>query len=171
MTIEERAYKYAMERMPYEPYFSRCFETYKQIATEQKAIDDAEFECKAESYETGFAQGQEVGEREMIDKAGEWLGYCLPEMEYITNASALRQNKKEFIESFRKAMEGISGNEKEIPSNSCNSDKNLQELTWRDIRRIVEIATEISGYFEFRDGYGEQYYTEVLKRFNESKED
>lgn len=37
-------------------------------------------------------------------KAAKWLEECLPDMEYITNASALRQNKKQFISSFCKAL-------------------------------------------------------------------
>lgn len=114
----------------------------------------------------GAYQGYIVGATEQkqidIDKACEWLGYCLPEMEYITNASALRQKKKEFIESFREAME----------VETCNSDKNLQELTWQDIRRIVEIADD-DRLLQHCSEYGltqEQYYIEVLKQFNESKD-
>lgn len=40
-----------------------------------------------------------------IDKACGWLDNTLPNIEYITNASALRQTKKQYIESFRRAME------------------------------------------------------------------
>lgn len=41
-----------------------------------------------------------------IKNACKWLDKNLPDMEYITNASPYRQSKREFIESFRKAMEG-----------------------------------------------------------------
>ena len=39
-----------------------------------------------------------------LNYACEWLENALPNIEYITNASALRQNKKQFIDTFRKAM-------------------------------------------------------------------
>ena len=62
----------------------------------------------------------------------------------------------------------ISGNEKEIPSKTCNYDKNLQELTWQDVQRIVKIYQSTGqltkqGWLKDR----EEIYKEVLKRFNE----
>lgn len=72
------------------------------------------------------------------------------------------------IRDFRKAMEGISGNKEEIPSNSCNSDKNLQELTWQDIADIIVAY----GYVPKlnKDGSvrpAEDIFKDTLKRFKE----
>lgn len=55
---------------------------------------DAKYESVAESYETGFAQGQEVGEREMLDKACVWL----------YNHLGKDNGTPYFIKAFRKAM-------------------------------------------------------------------
>ena len=98
MTIEERAEQFAEEWYgnPHRHFAEEC---YIAGATEQKAIDDAEFECKAESYETGFVQGQEVGEREMIGKACKWLA-----IKGIWSGNTCGE-LKEYIEDFRKAME------------------------------------------------------------------
>ena len=99
--IEERAKKYADEyavgdaAIIVDLLHKVAEESYLAGATEQKKIDDAEFECKAESYETGFAQGQEVGEREMIGKACKWL----------FNHLGKDNGTPYFIKAFRKAME------------------------------------------------------------------
>ena len=105
--IEERAERFCQDNgLPsgacasQVSYGHKCmYDGYLAGATGQKAIDDAEFECKAESYETGFAQGQEVGEREMIDKACEWLA-----IKGIWSGNTCGE-LKEYIEDFRKAME------------------------------------------------------------------
>ena len=50
-----------------------------------------------------------------------------------------------------------------------------QELTWEDIKRIVNIADELLPDPRYRDDLDaslqseESYYTEVLKRFNQTK--
>ena len=46
------------------------------------------------------------------------------------------------------------------------------ELTWQDIREIVEIADDIAVHeYANRPTGQEDYYTEILKRFKEIKED
>ena len=77
-TIEERA-KAASGGYDDDGYSSGLYMGYVVGATAQKAID--------------------------IGKACEWLEKNLPDIEYITNASAYRQSKSEFIDTFRKAME------------------------------------------------------------------
>ena len=104
--IKERA-KEALNKYDHNIYYhyselteDSFVDGYIEGATEQQAIDEEFYTAEMLRVE------REAKEQRLITigKACEWLGYCLPEMEYITNASALRQNKKEFIESFRKAM-------------------------------------------------------------------
>lgn len=49
-------------------------------------------------------QTSDYGYQEAVEKALEWLRECLPNIEYITNSSALRLNKNEFIKQFKKEM-------------------------------------------------------------------
>lgn len=60
----------------------------------------------------------------------------------------------------KKEMDAMEGN-------FANADKNLQELTWQDVKRIVEIADDILERKEYSFGSEEEYYTEVLRRFTE----
>lgn len=75
------------------------------VATEQEltCIGDyleSQFEGVAQSYETGFAQGQEVGEREMADKACEWIAN-MP----IEYSEFIEKGHRQWIANdFRKAM-------------------------------------------------------------------
>lgn len=63
-----------------------------------EAIDcivDANVEIVAQSYGKGFAQGQEIGKKETIKRACEWI------FKQWWNYG----NRRIFIEDFRKAME------------------------------------------------------------------
>lgn len=65
-----------------------------------EAIDcivDANVEIVAQSYGKGFAQGQEIGEKETIDKACKYLDNTLEELGVLT--------RYVWIDAFRKAME------------------------------------------------------------------
>ena len=55
----------------------------------------------------------------------------------------------------------------------ATEQKEIDALTWQDIRCIVEIADDerLLQHCSENGLSQEQYYTEVLKRFNESKED
>ena len=91
-----------------------------------------------------------------LNKACEWLDNTLPNIEYITNASALRQTKRQYIDTFRKTMEAVI---KESLST---------ELTWQDMARIADIIGHTSRLT--RDGMTrspEDFYSEILKRFKE----
>lgn len=55
----------------------------------------------------------------------------------------------------------------EEPTKTCNSDKNLQELTWQDAKHIVEIADDTIRKACYEHMSEEEYYTEVLRRFKE----
>ena len=134
------------------------------------------------------------GNMELLDKACDWLENTLPDIEYITSASALRQNKKQFINTFRKAMFNcgeIAINKPEYDAEYLQSkidafsearrkdgktaDEMLDdcrggalELTWQDIREIVEIADDIAVHeYANRPTGQEDYYTEILRRFRE----
>ena len=109
-TIEERAKEYAKGRR----YILTAYEGYRAGAIRQKDIDEeriAELESFVEratkliEAEKAFREHLEAKEKKLIDKACEWLEKNLPDIEYITNASAYRQSKSEFIDTFRKAME------------------------------------------------------------------
>lgn len=41
------------------------------------------------------------------------------------------------------------------------------DLTWQDVKRIVEIADDILKVYYFNKASEEEYYTEVLRRFKE----
>lgn len=90
--------------------------------------------------------------KELIEKFKDWLFDNAPHSVW-----------EEFVDTH--AFEGIIGNKKEIPSN----------LTWQDIKRIVEIADDILDFqkmgFLATEDYGwsseEAYYTKVLLRFKE----
>lgn len=41
------------------------------------------------------------------------------------------------------------------------------DLTWQDVKRIVEIADDILKVYYFNNAGEEEYYTEVLRRFKE----
>lgn len=43
-TIEERAREFALEKHPYSPFCEEYEKMYIEIATEQKSIDDAEYQ-------------------------------------------------------------------------------------------------------------------------------
>ena len=77
----------------------------------------------------------------------------------------------ELLAYLRKAM-GISGNNEEIPSKTCNSDKNLQELTWQDVKRIWEVGMDVADYNSYHNIpiEDEAFYREVLKRYKEREE-
>lgn len=92
MTIEERA-QMCVDKIG----ILGAYPGYIIGANEQKAIDDKECESLV-----GLAVKE--ARRVFVEKACEWLDNTLPNIEYITNASALRQTKKQYIESFRKAM-------------------------------------------------------------------
>lgn len=62
--------------------------------------------------------------KQELNTACEWLENALPNIEYITNASALRQNKKQFIDAFRKAMSNCG----EIAINKLTWHKVSEEL-------------------------------------------
>ena len=109
-TIEERAKEFAKGRR----YEITAYEGYIAGAIGQKDIDEeriAELESFVEratkliGAEKAFREHLEAKEKKLIDKACEWLEKNLPDIEYITNASAYRQSKSEFIDTFRKAME------------------------------------------------------------------
>ena len=85
------------------------------VATEQEltCIGDyleGKFEGVAQSYETGFAQGQEVGEREMADKACEQFEKELRQMKNILNQVRMGAGKLISVGGsliqFRKALKG-----------------------------------------------------------------
>lgn len=44
---------------------------------------------------------------------------------------------------------------------------NKEELTWQDVKRIVEIADDIIRKACYEHMSEEEYYTEVLRRFKE----
>lgn len=52
-----------------------------------------------------------------------------------------------------------------------DDEENLQDLTWQDIKRIVEIADDIADFDTYRNRHTgeEDYYNEVLRRFKEGK--
>lgn len=100
-----------------------------------------------------------------LNKACEWIAN-MP----IEYSEFIEKGHCQWIaDDFRKAMKGISGNVEEIPSDSCNSDKNMQELTWQDIQRIVEIADEVITAENIKFGNEETYYSEILRRFKNKK--
>lgn len=68
-----------------------------------------------------------------LDKACEWLDNTLPNIEYITNASALRQTKRQYIDTFRKAMSE--------EFKTCNSDKNLQGFDAEYLQSKIDAHT------------------------------
>ena len=84
------------------------------VATEQEltCIGDyleGKFEGVAQSYETGFAQGHEIGEREMADKACKWLTEHTFGGEYdcltdTTSTTILYHGQRLLSTEFRKAM-------------------------------------------------------------------
>ena len=54
--------------------------------------------------------------------------------------------------------------------NGYHQAKKDLELTWKDIREIIDISfEEATGLQRKPNIYKEQYYQEVLKRFNERK--
>ena len=73
----------------------------------QDVLDWAEKEHTIEMKEvnTNWMMTLGVQKQLTIKRAYALLEKNLPDMEYITNASAYRQSKSEFIETFRKAME------------------------------------------------------------------
>ena len=109
-TIEKRAMGFSKGRR----YELTAYDGYIAGATEQKDIDEeriaelksfVERATKLIEAEKAFREHLEAKEKKLIDKACEWLEKSLPDIEYITNASAYRQTKSEFIDTFRKAME------------------------------------------------------------------
>ena len=109
-SIEERA-KAVSEGYDDDGYSAGLYMGYVVGATEQKAIDEAKL-LKLKSAWEKEAQinhddeaNRKQGYHDAIEKACEWLEKNLPDIEYITNASAYRQSKSEFIDTFRKAME------------------------------------------------------------------
>lgn len=73
----------------------------------QDVLDWAEKEHTIEMKELNANWMMTLGVQKqgIINKACKWFEKNLPDMEYITNASAYRQSKSEFIDTFRKAME------------------------------------------------------------------
>lgn len=99
-------------------------------------------------------------QEQFIDKAVQWLkenyrdfwGY----VEY-------NDDPTEMFDLFRKDMEAVV------------KESLTTELTWQDCARIVEIADQMlqtaHDRVKWEDKSEEDYYTEILRRFNESKED
>lgn len=85
-TIEERANLAA-------------WQIYEEIGLSKHSVDRV-----AEIIEEKIREQKDI-DIENACKACEWLEKSLPDIEYITNASAYRQSKSEFIDTFRKAME------------------------------------------------------------------
>lgn len=95
-----------------------------------------------------------------MNKACEWLDNTLPNIEYITNASALRQTKKQYIDAFRKAMGAV------IKENLTT------ELTWQDIQKIWRIGVYVADYNSYHNIQieDEAFFKEILNRYiNDSK--
>lgn len=138
----------------------------EEVAKAQKAIDDKECETMVGA---AVKEAWEV----FIEKACEWLKDQMhigsPEKMGNIFATTFLSVTPDFLGEFRKAMEieGISGNNKGIPSN----------LTWQDVRKIVEIADEVLDFqkmgFIATEDYGwsseEAFYSYVLYRFNDEK--
>lgn len=89
-----------------------------------------------------------------------------------------------FIENFCKAMTDFADTDKiadhfreatkkVVGANSCNPGKNLQELTWQDVEKIVEIADALiqTAHDRVKWEYKskEDYYKEVLRRYREEQ--
>lgn len=179
--IKTRAREYAKEKVRRffgeESWLSRvecgvmAESAYKAGATEQQEIDNAKFESAAESYERGFAQGQEVGEREMIDKACKWLTEHTFGGEYnclsdTTSTTILYHGQRLLSTEFCKAM-GDFADANKIADHFPEVTK---MLGWQDIARLVDII----GHTANLDKQGqlrprEEYYTEIANRFNESR--
>ena len=105
-----------------------------------------------------------------LDKACAWLEENTHK--YIYDSEVSRYNPPRLAiggkcwEHFRKAMsnspefEGIK---------TCNSNKNLQELTWQDVKRIWEVGMDAADYNSYHNIpiEDEAFYREVLKRYRE----
>lgn len=94
-TIEERANKFALEKHPYSPFYEEYAKMYIEIATEQKAIDDA----KLEKIVSSWKEEEEYWikrNKKLIDKACEWLKNVFEGGGYFQEWQ---------LEDFRKAME------------------------------------------------------------------
>lgn len=53
----------------------------------------------------------------------------------------------------------------ELRGGTCNSEKNLQELIWQDVKKLVEISRNTPMY----GGFKQAHYIEVLRRFNRER--
>ena len=112
-----------------------------------------------QSYELGRIRGR----KEMIVEACEWI------FGYIRSNDMKKKSAYDVERDFREAMESNYGEFATIKT--CNTNKNLQELTWEDVKKIAEIADKALGQFGSRSWLAseEAYYTEVLRRFKEEK--
>lgn len=107
-TIEERARQFALETTPYVSCLSQWQELYKQIASEQKEIDDAELARMRKAWEKEAAVNHDTamaykqGRHDAIDKACEWL--MKNNINYITTDGKVIP-AYDVVQDFRKAME------------------------------------------------------------------
>lgn len=199
--IEERAKKYADD----------------YVVGDVAIIVDLIHNVAEESYIAGATEQKKID----IDKACEWFSQYLFEIGYpddwCRDSKVMRPNGEQ---RFRRAMEGISENKKEVPSNSrgmsndeainilthwadglwmdehgitngnfdiavdiackalnpsnsCNYNKNLQELTWGDIQCILDIAEGVKEDISLKklmDMDPVDYCVEILKRFREEND-
>lgn len=150
-TIEERAERYGIESANL-----LCSSEWSEEQRQRQA------KIYAKVYSNIATEQHKID----VEKACEWLKENADK--YIYDAEVSRYQPPQLTisgkcwEDFRKAMEGNSGNKEEIPS----------KLTWQDIEKIENILTDMfCEYVGRNDFQKEAYYTEVLKRFNESKED
>lgn len=117
-TIEEKAYKYAevttwddVDGYPSDIYATNAYNAYVVGATEQKAIDDAEWLKIKSSWEReaqinhNDKNNYKQGFHDAIEKACEWLDNYFMEIGYLDDWLRDSLNIKSGKERFRKAME------------------------------------------------------------------
>lgn len=105
------------------------------IARTRQEFENEKITLGKQAYELGRIRGR----KETIDKACEWIDNTLPNIEYITNASALRQTKRQYIDTFRNA---VSNSPEFGGIKTCSSDKNLQGFDADYLQSKIDLHTK-----------------------------